>query len=119
MEWDYRERVKGGSMRERKKRKDMRAREREGERGRKSGFINLRFDFFCVCAKRNKEFTKTKNEHSDIGTLTGNRGHQIAEKQQEGVRIQLRRGNRIKYLQVGYDNFSNSDVTDTSYKLML
>ena len=85
MEWDYRERVKGGSMGERKKRKDMRA--REGERGRESEKVRLyqsQIRLFCVCAKRNKEFTKTKNEHSDVGTSTGNRGHQIAEKQQEG-----------------------------------
>ena len=60
MEWDYRERVKGGSMRERKKRKDMRAREREGERGRKSGFINLRFDFFAFAPKEIKSLPKPK-----------------------------------------------------------
>ena len=61
MEWDYRERVKGGSMRERKKEEGYESeRERGRERGRKSGFINLRFDFFAFAPKEIKSLPKPK-----------------------------------------------------------
>ena len=56
--WKYeREKKEEGYESERE---SEREREREGERGRKSGFINLRFDFFAFAPKEIKSLPKPK-----------------------------------------------------------
>ena len=73
-------------MGERKKRKDMRAREREREveRGRKSGFINLRFDFFAFVPKEIKSLPKPKMNIQTSGHRLGTEVTKLLKNNRKG-----------------------------------